>query len=229
MTSPRTTGPSGPGPGRCASRGNPAGKPPNPLPRHDDEAPLHDRGEQSSGHRSGQGQDQHDPHHVQDEARAQHQGATDQDQGSVGDLPRRHPTALERFAQRPPRPAALAADQPRTDEAVEDEQGDRPPRADQLADLQDGPDLHQRHEHERGHQRGAQPPASCRGPSRCRGAGHTLTLLLCSRARRSANPHRVISRSDSLATCPLIFESPRSRSMKSIGTSVRRRPRVSVR
>ena len=49
------------------------------------------------------------------------------------------------------------------------------------------------------------------------------------RARRLARPHRVISFNDSLATCPLFLESPRSRSMNSIGTSVTRSPWLMVR
>ena len=43
-------------------------------------------------------------------------------------------------------------------------------------------------------------------------------------SRRSRRPHVVIRRSDSVATWPLILESPRTRSTNSIGTSRTRRP-----
>ena len=46
---------------------------------------------------------------------------------------------------------------------------------------------------------------------------------------RSLSPQRVIRRSDSTATAPLIFESPRSRSTNSIGTSRTVRPARRVR
>ena len=46
---------------------------------------------------------------------------------------------------------------------------------------------------------------------------------------RSRSPQRVIRRSDSVATSRLIFDSPRTRSTNSIGTSTTRRPARSVR
>ena len=67
----------------------------------------------------------------------------------------RHPAVLQRRAQGLPRAGALALDQPGAQDAVGDQQRDGPPGADDLADLDDHVDLHQRHDHE-GHEE--QPP-----------------------------------------------------------------------
>ena len=65
------------------------------------------------------------------------------------------------IAQRLPGPAALALDQPGAEDAVGDQQQDRPPGADHLADLDDHVDLDQRHHHE-GHEQ--QPPREAPSP-----------------------------------------------------------------
>ena len=142
--------------------------------------------------------------------------------------------SLEGGAQRPPGAAALALDQPGAEDAVGDQQQDRPPRADDLADLDDHVDLDQRHHDEGDHQ---QPPREafvswcCSCPGQRPGAGGCSASRSAAAAQapdlpasRSPSPQRVIRRNDSVAMCRLIFESPRSRSTNSIGTSTTRSP-----
>ena len=84
------------------------------------------------------------PNGVGDEAGRQHQRAADQDQRAVGELPGRHPAAAQGRLQGPPGPAALPPDEPGAQDAVGDQEQDRPPDADDLADLDEDVDLDQR-------------------------------------------------------------------------------------
>src|SRR4029078_1868492 len=110
----------------------------------------------------------------------------------------------------------LVPDQPRAEDAVRDQEQDRPPWADRPADLDDHVDLDERYDDEAGDQ---QPPQPRAAPS-C-GSGHQRLRHTARRtwSRRSRNPHRVMRRSDSVATAPLVLKPPRPRSTTSIAPS----------
>ena len=136
---------------------------------------------------------------------AQHQGAADEDQRPVGQLLRGHLAAVESRRQRQPRTSPLVADQPGAVHAVGDQQQDRPPRPDDLADLDDHVDLDQRHHHEREEQHPGRPAPPARGPAPRAGhhdaRGRARRSHLRSWRARSPRPHVVIDFSDSVATC----------------------------
>ena len=148
-TSPRITGPSGPGPGRRASP--PPEKPAFPARRPSGPSTTRRRATPVSARRNSglvTGRIISTPKASVTKPGRQHQRAADQDQRAVGELLGRHPAAVERLAQRPPGPRALVPDQPGAEDAVEDQQQDRPPRPDRLADLDDHVDLDQRYDDE---------------------------------------------------------------------------------
>ena len=81
-------------------------------------------------------------------------------------------------------------------------------------------------------ERGVKIPKDCDWPSLRERSGIALTEPGCGTdlqavrtcAERSSSPHRVIRRRDSVATARFIFDSPRSRSRTSMGTSTTRNP-----
>ena len=74
---------------------------------------------------------------VGDEAGGQQQRAAEDHEHAVGHLARGRPAALQRLVEAPPRRAALRAHQQRAEDRVGDEERDRPPHPDRLADLDD--------------------------------------------------------------------------------------------
>ena len=137
------------------------------------------------------------PTRSSDEAGAQHQGAADEDQRPVGDLAGRHPAAAQASSSaahaRPPSRLMSQAPMMRPGRATRWSTTARPP-----ADLEDGPDLHERHHHEGGHEHAhsTQPASGVRGAS----GWLTTDPVDGTCARRSDRPQRVIILSDSLAT-----------------------------
>ena len=166
------------------------------------------------------------PNDVGDEARAEHQRAADQDQRAVGQLAwpaSGPPSSATRSACQARRPSRLISQLPKMLSAISSRIVHQAPI--DLADLDDHVDLDDRHHDER---RDQQPPRQAAPTQPApRGTWPALTTAASAPAtcsRRSRRPHAVIRRSDSVATWPLILESPRTRSTNSIGTSRTRSP-----
>src|SRR4051795_7026552 len=128
------TGPRAPRPG-AAARGHD-----HPLREALHQQPPHDRARR---------RDQEDgPEDVGDEARREQEGAAEDHQHAVEHLARRRPPGLERLVEAPPRDPPLRAHQQRAEDRVGDQDRDRPPDADLLADLDDHGQLRDRDDDE---------------------------------------------------------------------------------
>jgi hypothetical protein len=104
--------------------------------------------EDAAGDRAGGREEQEDAEDVRDEARREQQGAAEDDEHAVEHLARRHAAGAHRGVEAPPRGATLRAHEPGAEQRVADQQGDRPPDADGLADLDDDRQLGDRHDQE---------------------------------------------------------------------------------
>ena len=76
------------------------------------------------------------------------QGAADRDQQAVGDLPAGEAALGEGLVEAPPGAAALVAQQQRAEQGVGEQQRQRRPDPDQLADLDDHVELDDRDDDE---------------------------------------------------------------------------------
>ena len=127
---------------------------------HDDQAARDDPRQQVAPDRPGERQDQQDAEDVGDEAGAEHQRPAERDERAVGQLAVRQPAGLDPLAQRLPGAGALTADQPRPDDAVQDQQPDRRQDPDPAPHLDDHVELDHRHHDEDGEERQGHPATS---------------------------------------------------------------------